>query len=319
MLVLIYIILNIKYNDASTNLILKNDIITRYTVGGIPAKSKFSKDTTIQSIIIKILGDVKNLPIDTSTPNTRYKVQDLGILSTNPDENTIDLDDFLIRCSNYTGYYGASIGSTITIKDGTYNKKWVIVGFDCEHNKTASDGTPYDNGYGIFMIPTEPLYNSSDGMIFNDNGYVSTGVHKGLNSTTAEILMKKSILNDHLIKRHVLLSNKTEYANGNLTNTGYTWTSAYCTLMSAGQITGKFAANSNKYDDGEANYKLPYFNFTTWQFKDGFLRGLSHNAYPQGGHSYDVPWCVASGSEVKVADAPVYYGSKGVFPLIMIR
>lgn len=58
------------------------------------------------------------------------------------------------------------------------------------------------------MIPTEPLYNSSDTR-FNDNGYVSTGVHNGLNSTTAEILMKKSILNNHLIKRHVLLSNKT--------------------------------------------------------------------------------------------------------------
>lgn len=188
-----------------------------------------------------------------------------------------------------------------------------------EHNKIAADGTPYDNGYGIFMIPTEPLYNSSNGMIFNDNGYVSTGVHKGLNSTTAEILMKKSILNDHLIKRHVLLSNKTEYVNGNCTNTGYAWTSAYCTLMSAGQVTGKFASNNNKYDDGEANYKLPYFNFTTWQFKDGFLRGLSNNGYPQGGHSYDMPWYVASGSEVKVADAPVYYGSKGVFPLIMIR
>nr|DAY71040.1 MAG TPA: hypothetical protein [Caudoviricetes sp.] len=32
-----------------------------------------------------------------------------------------------------------------------------------------------------------------------------------------------------------------------------------------------------------------------------------------------MPWYIASGSEVKVANAPVYYGSKGVFPLIMIR
>lgn len=304
-------------SDASTNLILKNDIITRYTVGGIPAKSEFSKDTTIQSIIIKMLGDVKNLPIDTSTPNTRYEVKSLGILSTNPNENTIDLDDFLIRCSNYTGYYGASIGSTITIKDGTYNKTWVIVGFDCEHNRTAADGSTYDNGYGIFMIPTEPLYNSSD-MIFNDTGYVSTGVHKSLNSTTAEILMKKSILNNHLIKRHVLLSNKTEHVNGNCTNTGYAWTNAYFTLMSAGQITGTFASNTNKYDDGEANYKLPYFNFNTWQFRDGFLRGLRDNSYLQGGYTYDRSWYIASGSELKYC-APVYDGSKGVFPLIMIR
>lgn len=88
--------------------------------------------------------------------------------------------------------------------------------------------------------------------------------------------------------------------------------------MSAGQITGTFASNNNKYDDGEANYKLPYFNFTTWQFGDGFLRGLSGNNYPQGGHSYDRPWYIASGSELKKC-SPEYEGSKGVFPLIMIR
>ena len=321
MLVLIYIILNIKYNDASTNLILKNDIITRYTVGGIPAKSKFSKDTTIQSIIIKILGDVKNLPIDTSTPNTRYKVQDLGILSTNPDENTIDLDDFLIRCSNYTGYYGASIGSTITIKDGTYNKKWVIVGFDCEHNKTASDGTPYDNGYGIFMIPTTSFFTYDNGNMSLSNGYMNTGVHKKINNyLQSSFVNNDSILKDHLIKRRMLLSNS---ANVGSNTTGYEWTVCYGALMSAGQITGTFGVNNTVYDDGEANYKLPYFNFNTWQFGDySLLRGLRGTSYSNAHSSYyDMPWCVSNGS---IMGKDVYNhgnGDKnpGIFPLIMIR
>ena len=45
--------------------------------------------------------------------------------------------------------------------------------------------------------------------------------------------------------------------------------------MSAGQITGKFASNYNKYDDGEANYKLPLFNYETWSFDAwAWLRGL---------------------------------------------
>lgn len=75
------------------------------------------------------------MPVDTTPPNTRYEVKNLGVLSSNPNENTLNLDDFLFGCCHETGYYGASIGSTITIKDGTYNKTWVIVGFDCEHYK----------------------------------------------------------------------------------------------------------------------------------------------------------------------------------------
>ena len=243
------------------------------------------------------------MPTDTTPPNTRYEVKNLGTWN-----NYSDVDNFLKNCNHYTGYYGASIGSTITIKDGTYNKTWVIVGFDCEHNKTAADGTPYDNGYGIFMIPTDPLYNSSD-MIFNDNGYVSTGVNKDLNSTTTEILMKKSILNDHLIKRHVLLSNKTEYVNGKCTNTGYAWTNAYCTLMSAGQVTGTFASNRNKYDDGEANYKLPLFNYETWSFDAwAWLRGL------YGGSGISVYGLTTSGR----SDRNDCYRSGGLRPLIYI-
>ena len=57
---------------------------------------------------------------------------------------------------------------------------------------------------------------------------------------------------------------------------GYIWTTAYCTLMSVGQITGTFANNRNKYDDGEANYKLPLFNYETWNFDAwAWLRGLN--------------------------------------------
>ena len=31
--------------------------------------------------------------------------------------------------------------------------------------------------------------------------------------------------------------------------------------MSVGQLTGTFASHNTKYDDGEANYKLPLFNY----------------------------------------------------------
>ena len=257
------------------------------------------------------------MPTDTTPPNTRYEVKSLGVLSSNPNENTLNLDDFLFGCCHETGYYGASIGSTITIKDGTYNKTWVIVGFDCEHNKIAADGTPYDNGYGIFMIPTESLFYQNEVMHF-DNGYLNTGAHRRLNiddNCTATILSQSTALNNHLIKRNVLLSNR--YDNSTSHVSGYEWTTACCTLMSAGQITGTFGVNSTKYDDGEANYKLPYFNFTTWQYKSAWLRGLGGNGY-RNNHYYDEPWYVSEGSNL-ACDKIHGNNSLAIFPLIMIR
>ena len=89
-----------------------------YEVGGISTKSQISATDTVQSIIIKMLGDAKNLPIDTSTPNTRYEVKSLGTWF-----SIKDVDNFLYRCCHDTGYYGATIGSYVTINDGTYNKE----------------------------------------------------------------------------------------------------------------------------------------------------------------------------------------------------
>ena len=291
-----------------------------YEVGGLPDCSSFSADTSIQSIIIKILGDSTSLDHDTTPPNTRYEVKNLGTWTYYD-----DVDKFLKNCNYYTGYYGASIGSTITIKDGTYNKTWVIVGFDMEHNATAADGSTYDNGYGIFMIPTESLFNpGSESMSFN-SGYMNTGVHKKINTELSSFASDNSVLRDHLIKRRMLLSNTTDYWSSPLQTHGYEWTTGYGSLMSAGQITGTFASNSNKYDDGEANYKLPYFNFNTWQFGDyAYLRGLGGSAsYNDHSSYYDKPWHVSNGSVLghDIANYQTEINGKkpSIFPLIMIR
>ncbi len=216
-----------------------------------------------------MLGDIGQLQVDHSTPNTRYKSQNLGTWS-----SVKDVDDFLYSCCHDTGYYGATIGSYVTIMDGTYNKEWVIAGFDMEHNATAADGTVYDNGYGICLIPKKSLGNyvwsdEIDG--FTSNGYNGSSINTSTLPAVANNL--KKVLGDHLVLRNVLLSSSRNNSNQ---ASAYTWTTAYCTLMSAGQITGTFASDSNKYDDGEANYKLPLFNYETWSFDIwAWLRGLS--------------------------------------------
>lgn len=251
-----------------------------------------------------MLGDSGQLPVDTSTPNTRYNAQDLGTWS-----SVSDVDDFLYSCCHDTGYYGAAIGSYVTINDGTYNKQWMIAGFDMEHNHQASDGNIKDNGYGICLIPMKSLGNFKWDSNSTANGYYGSAMNKTILPTVANNL--KKVLGNHLIERNVLLSNVRD---SDYCANSYIWTTAYCTLMSAGQITGKFASNSNKYDDGEANYRLPLFNSQSWWLDTwAWLRGICGKSY---GNNYVYGVSISSGKRI---DWNLCYNSFGLCPLIYIR
>ena len=125
----------------------------------------------------------------------------------------------------------------------------------------ASDGTVYDNGYGICMIPISFI---TDGKWHDakttDGGYKSSYMHT---TVLPGIVTKlKNVLGSHIVSRNVLLSD--EAIDG--TSTSYSWTTSDATLMSYGQLSGTFGTRKNKYDDGEAIYKLPIFN-----------KGISYN------------------------------------------
>lgn len=140
-----------------------------------------------------------------------------------------------------------------------------------EHNQLAADGTTFDNGYGICMIPQTQVTTANWNTKSILNGaYNSSNMHT---SHLPGIVTKlQRVLGSHIVQRNVLLSSSVDengYSNA------YTWTTDYATLMSAGQMTGTFTESSNKYDDGEANYKLPIFN--SKDFKTGYdfwLRGV---------------------------------------------
>ena len=92
----------------------------------------------------------------------------------------------------------------------------------------------------------------------------------------------------------------------------YTWTTAYATLMSIGQMTGNFAANTNKYDDGEANYKLPIFDSKDFKTGSSFW---SRGVWGRSGGDY-YAWYVYSDRGVNGYDV---YFTFGVRPLIYLR
>ena len=183
----------------------------------------------------------------------------------------------------------------------------MIAGFDMEYNQTAADGTVYNNGLGICFIPkthvTTGQWNTSN---TTEGGYKSSYVHT---TVLPGIVTKlQNVLGSHIVQRNVLLSSST---NGNISN-AYTWTTAYATLMSIGQMTGTFAENWNKYDDGEANHMLPIFNYTDFKTGSAFWSRCiwgHHNSYYRA-------WCVNNGGSIVDAYS---HDTLGVRPLIYLR
>lgn len=260
--------------------------------------------TDASSDITGLIEDLRPADYDTD-PNSRYNdnCSNLGTWS-----SISDVDKFFTKYSNANGYKSITnplrLGDYVTIQDGTYNAQWIIAGFDMEAGRAAADGTTYNNSYGICFIPktqvTTGWWNDTS---TTTGGYKSSKMHNTVLPSIVEKL--QTILGSHIVQRNVLLSSNT---NGNNSNS-YTWTTAYATLMSIGQMTGIFASNYNKYDDGEANYKLPIFNFTEF--------GIGSNFWSRGVYSSGGAWYIDSNNGI----SGNYYASNsfGVRPMIYLR
>ena len=191
-----------------------------------------------------------------------------------------DVDNFCNTYNHDNGYNGLKIGQRVLLM-GIY---WYISGFDLESSNIASDGTSNNNGYGICLVPEDvygefaPFHSSN----YENTGYISSTMHTSTLPTVANNL--KNVLGDHLINRNVLLSSKAGVDNINRYCTAYTWTTAYCTLMSGCQLTGLMKSFCNVYDDGEANYKLPLFNYidSCVSKKNFWIRGIRTATYSEG-------------------------------------
>ena len=254
-----------------------------------------------------VSGLIEDLrPGDYNTePNSRYNNgESLGIWT-----SVSDVDKFFAKYNNANGYKSTTrplrLGDYVTIQDGTYNAQWMIAGFDMEAGRAAADGTTYNNGYGICFVPktqvTTATWNASNTL---DGAYKSSTIHT---SYLPGIVTKlQGVLGSHLIQRNVLLSNSVD---GSYHSNAYTWTTAYATLMSIGQMNGSFAANTNKYDDGEANYKLPVFNFMEFKTGSAFW---SRGVWGDGNSA----WRVYGGGSVSTSNVN---GTNGVRPLIYLR
>ena len=188
----------------------------------------------------------------TSTPTT-YTISSVA-----------DADAFCERFQRKYGYKDSEatlhIGDKVQINDGTYNVDWYVAGFDVEYNKTASDGTVYNNGYGIALVPVTQLdtpilialrgyantyyYYSQQTSLSGFAAYSSDSIYAYSKLHYTPVL--KSVLGNHLVPRTVLVSNAVSSLNASRYNrtryectSSYTWVNDFCvTLLSLYQILG---------------------------------------------------------------------------------
>lgn len=224
----------------------------------VPSSSvAYSLNTLINELgaeIDEIKDQVASTVIDTL--NNTYESKSLGTWN-----KASDVDTFLSRF-NHNSFYSdgdttLALGNYVTIQDGTYNAIWEIAGFDMEHNQTAADGTVYDNGYGICLIPK--VYVTSDRWnttATTSGGYYSSYMHKTV--LPGIVTNLNTVLGDNIVNRNVLLSNNVNSATGFPSSA--TWTTAYSALMSYKQISDDpDTSGFEKFSNGEASYYLPLF------------------------------------------------------------
>ena len=251
----------------------------------------------------------------TGNPNDRYDERVVYTIS-----STADADTFCNTYNHSNNYSGLALGQMIKINDGAYNAYWHIAGFDMEYNHRASDGTTKDNGYGICLIPVGGLslilWNNS----YTHTAYINSRAHTYYLPIVANNL--KKVLGNHLINRNVLLGDEVTSSSPysyNYYTTSYAWTTSYLTLMSGCQLTGS-NRYYNQYDSGEANYKLPLFDYIGYKCGSPYwLRGTRRN-----GGNYDDPAMAYCVTENGITTDPVSeYSKDATFyccrPMIYIR
>ena len=162
-----------------------------------------SRDLSLLLLYFYHTDAIANLEYQVDDPNKRY--DESASLGTWGSISTVDA--FFNRFNRSNGYKDGNIklklGNYVTIQDGTYNAVWEIAGFDMEHNQLAADGTIYDNGYGICMIPKTQATNAKW-----NNSNTLTGAYKSSTIHTTHlpniVTKLQNVLGSHIVQRNVL-------------------------------------------------------------------------------------------------------------------
>ena len=251
---------------------------------------------------INLVQDMMN---DPWAHNCIYRGKNLGVLSSVSEVETF-ISEHGISAGTFKDLY---IGDYVTLKDGTYNKEWIVAGLNYNLNR----GCQVNH---VAMIPRLNLLKSA----MNSTNTTTGGYYNSyMNQTTIPTVVTnmKNVLGSHMLTFQALVSdtvNTSAYSmaganwKGSVTGT-WTWRNFNAILMSEVQVYGSMIWSSSAYDIMSACEQLPYFRYHRMREDTGtdwWLSGVSTSA---------------SFALVTPSGSANYYGasaSNGVRPLILL-
>jgi hypothetical protein len=194
--------------------------------------------------------------------------------------STNDVKDFVESNISTKGFSeNVKLGGKIQINDGTYNKEWIIVGFNTQSSATSQ---PH-----ISLIPTDSLgnypMNSSN---TNRGGYAGSEAFAICNTMANNLA---NVLGNYLLTRNELL--------GNSGNSPYTTTSksVRVNLLNEIQVFGS-RSYSDSREDGYDTTQLPGFrlnkvsktisSYSIWWLRSAYSGFSNDFCYVDGGSPY---------------------------------
>ena len=188
-------------------------------------------------------------------PNSRFELKYTGIVLA----NDTDVTNFVNSYNPTTNYGDLAVGNVITIQDGTYNKDWIIAGFNMYEIPTVTDST-------ISLLPLLPLgtYDLANEDPTNFS-YSTSKVHNEMLQTVYDN-MSKNMPSLLAAVANVTSSSTRTTLHGSVDDFIFNGLATYSSnssqywlyLMSEIQILGSRTV-SNFYDSGFGQYQFPLF------------------------------------------------------------
>lgn len=203
-------------------------------------------------------GAIDEIRLNAINRNCIYRGKDLGTITASNIETFFT--NHKVSTGEFTDLY---VGDTFVIQDGTYNKRYVIAGFDTEYNKGDTALTKHH----ISVIPVDYITTS-----YMNETNTTVGGYKGSYMHTTKLpeiaTQLKTVLGSHLLTHRCLLSNAISAdaysaagAGWKGSSSGWEWVDCELVLLTEVQVYGSTVFASSGYDIGEGASKLPLFNF----------------------------------------------------------
>lgn len=226
----------------------QNNLIT--SAGLTPSSSNLTQLKTAVTTIMP----------DGASHNGYFEEKNLGTWS-----STIDVDNFITQNGISAGTFGnLKLGNYVTIQDGTYNKTWMIAGFDVHWNI----GDTTFAKHHIAMVPRTNLMSAKmNETNITTGGYAASLMHTETIPTVVTNLQK--VLGTHLLEHRRLISETVAnvasggYAGWTGASSDWEWQSMYACLLTEPQLYGTRVCSSSRFDVGEGWQQLPVYKFVT--------------------------------------------------------